>query len=309
MSFSFHEGLPVGLTQNFDLGIFHDAAHVKLQASTGWHSFYIQNNKQVEGIVHFYLEKNQAASPHRSPFGSFIFSDAVTDTVLFDFVRYCENQVVRKSVSSIMLKNQPEVYDTKKNALLLKVLDRLGYRVAVEETSAVIPVSTQMFESGLHKSEKKKLRKCRESACAFEVMPMEQLQKIYGFLEGCREEKGYSLSMPFEEVQKLAKAFPQRIMLTAVIDKNKLAAANISIRVYDHVLYNFYHDHASEYDLLSPVVLLNEGLYQFCQKSKIQFLDLGTSNREGKLNESLLNFKLNLGAQVSRKLTLIKNTD
>jgi hypothetical protein len=41
-------------------------------------------------------------------------------------------------------------------------------------------------------------------------------------------------------------------------------------------------------------------------KGKIQFLDLGTSNIEGELNESLLNFKLNLGAEPSRKLTFTK---
>ena len=137
-------------------------------------------------------------------------------------------------------------------------------------------------------------------------MPLQQLQKIYIFLDACRKEKGYSLSMSYAEIEKLAKVFPERIILTAVIDKNQIVAANISIRVYDHVLYNFYHDHASEYDSVSPVVLLNEGLYQLCQKEKVQFLDLGTSNIEGELNESLLNFKINLGAEPSRKLTFTK---
>lgn len=307
MPFSFHEGLPEGLKLNVDVGIFHDINHLKLQAASGWITFYIQNNRQVEGLVHFHLEKDEAASPYRSPFGSYLFSDAVTERVLTEFTIYCENQLISKKVKSITLKNPPEIYSTEKNKLLLNVFGKLNYQSSKEETSAVITVNDKSFESGLHKSEKKKLRKCREGALTFEIMPSNQLQKIYIFLEACREEKGYSLSMSFEEIEKLANTFPERVILTAVIDNNRLAAANISIRAYDHVLYNFYHDHASEYDLLSPVVLLNEGLYQFCWQNKIQFLDLGTSNIDDKLNESLLNFKLNLGAKASPKLTFIKN--
>lgn len=289
-----------------DPGIFHDPDHLKLQAPAGWHAFYIQHNERVEGLVHTHIETGEAVSPYRSPFGSYLFSDAVTETVLTEFVTYCESRLAGQKVRSIVLKNQPEIYAAEKNMLLVQVLDKLGYTPTKEETSAVIPVNEKPFESGLHKSEKKRLRKCRENALAFEIMPIEQLQKIYIFLEACRKEKGYVLSMAFEEIKKLAQAFPERIVLSAVIDKNQLVAANISIRVYNHVLYNFYHDHASAYDSLSPVVLLNEGLYLFCQENKIQFLDLGTSSLGDKLNESLLNFKLNLGAKASRKLTFTK---
>ena len=52
------------------------------------------------------------------------------------------------------------------------------------------------------------------------------------------------------------------------VKKDELVAANISIRVNEKVLYNFYHDHHQSYNLLSPVVFLNEGLYQFCQQQK-----------------------------------------
>ena len=219
---------------------------------------------------------------------------------------YCEKRLREKEANTITLKNQPEIYSPAKNQLLDAVLHKLGYSILKEETSAVISVNSRAFEAGLHKSERKKLRKCRESALTFDVMPPDQLQKIYGFLEVCRHEKGYALSMSWQEIEKLAATFPQRILLTAVIDKGRIAAANISIRVYNHILYNFYHDHAAEYDSVSPVVLLNEGLYKLCQKDNIQLLDLGTSNIAGSLNESLLNFKLNLGAKASRKLTFTK---
>lgn len=307
MPVTFHEGIPQGLNPDFDLGIFHDPKHLNLQSPTGWHSFYCKNDRALAGLIHFYIENGRASSPCRSPFGSFLFSSTLAEAALPDFIAYCENRLTDRNVKSITLKNQPEAYAVRKNQVLSGILINAGYSIEEEETSAILPVTRESFESGLHKSEKKRLRKCRESSLDFEIVPREQLQKIYIFLEACRKEKGYQLSMSLEEVEKLSAAFPERIMLTAVVDKSRLAAANISIRVYDSVLYNFYHDHASEYDHLSPVVFLNEGLYQFCQSGKIGLLDLGTSNIDGMVNESLLAFKLHLGAQPSPKRTFVKN--
>lgn len=303
--YTFHEGLPQGLKSDFDPGIFHDPKHLNLQSSIGWCSFYIKSGETLAGLIHIHVNNGFATSPFKSPFGSFLFSENLPENVLTGFVSYYENQLIDKKVKSIIVKNQPEGY-SKRNQVLFDVLSKSGYSIAKEETSAILSITEKAFESGLHKSEKKRLRKCRESGLSFEIMPVEQLQKIYVFLEACREEKGYSLSMPFDEIQKLTATFPERILLTAVIDKNHIVAGNISIRVYENVLYNFYHDHASEYDHLSPVVLLNEGLYNFCQKNKISLLDLGTSNIDDKVNESLLAFKLHLGAQPSRKLTFSK---
>lgn len=303
---SFHEGSPEGLALTFDLGIFHHPKHLKLQAASGCTTFYIRNQNSIEGLVHFYIENDQAVSPRRSPYGSFIFSDALTENDLRKFVAFCEKELKKRKINTLTLKNRPEIYAVQKSKLLNDVLTKLNYIVELEETSAIIEVTEQSFDSRLHKSEKKRLRKCRENGLTFEKTDLSQLQKIYTFLDVCRKEKGYSLSMTYPEIQKLAEAFSDRIMLTAVVDKNKIVAANISIQVYQHVLYNFYHDHTSEYDHLSPVVLLNEGLYLFCQENKIEFLDLGTSMIEGKLNESLFNFKVNLGAKASRKLMVRK---
>ncbi len=256
--------------------------------------------------MYFHIENDQAASPRRSPYGSFVFSDTLTESDLLEFVAFCERELKKKKIRTVILKNQPEVYSVQKSKLLNDVLTKLNYYVKLEEISAIIEITDQSFNSGLHKSERKRLRKCRENGLAFEKADLSQLQKIYTFLDACRKEKGYALSMTYPEIQKLVEAFPERIMLTTVVDKNKIVAGNISIRVYQHVLYNFYHDHTSEYDHLSPVVMLNEGLYQFCQENKIKFLDLGTSMIDGKPNQSLFNFKVNLGAKPSKKLMVCK---
>jgi Acetyltransferase (GNAT) domain len=305
-SYTFHEGIPEGLTFHLDLGIFHNPKHLLLQTPIGWNTFYIRKVLAVEGIVHFNLNASEALSPYRSPFGSFLFSDIVNESTLRDFIHYCHEKLLAKKVEYVQIKNQPERYKSNRNQLLETLLRSEGYAIDTEETSAIISVSDQSFESGLHRSEKKRLRKCRESGLTFELASFEKLREIYVFLEACRKDKGYSLSMSLAEMDKLVDVFRDRVLLTKVLDQGRIVAANISLRVYDDVLYNFYHDHTANYDHLSPVVLLNEGLYQFCHKENIKLLDLGTSNLNGKVNESLLEFKLRLGAEPSRKLTFIK---
>ena len=205
-----------------------------------------------------------------------------------------------------MIKNHPEVYAPEKHNMLLEVLLQSGYGIGQEEVSAVIPVTEKSFKSILHRSEKKKLRKSHESDLVFQQLPLQNLSEVYAFLKTCREEKGYTLSMTLGELDAVTKAFPDYFFLNVVKEYDQIIAANISIQVNSTVLYNFYHDHTSSHDVLSPVVFLNEGLYQFCQRHQLYLLDLGTSNANGVVNESLLNFKLRLGAQPSRKLTFVK---
>ncbi len=306
--YSFQEEIPEGFTLDFEAGIFHDQRHLQLQSLSGWRSFVLLNNKKrtIVALVHYHLEGVIAKSPLRSPYGSFIFSKTISDDLLNEFVAFTEMRLKEKGVEVLLLKNPPEVYAPLESELLQRVLLQAAYDVQVEELSAVIPVTERKFESILHVSEKKRLCKCKESGSSFQQVPLENLSSLYSFLKTCREEKGYTLSMSLSELQLVTSVFHNSFFLSTVTIDNQLAAANISIQVNDHVLYNFYHDHKGSFDSLSPVVFLNEGLYQVCQQKKLKLLDLGTSNADGVLNESLLNFKLRLGAQPSRKLTFVK---
>jgi hypothetical protein len=96
-------------------------------------------------------------------------------------------------------------------------------------------------------------------------------------------------------------------VLFGVFQDDKVVAASIAIRVTTQVLYNFYCDHDNQYDAVSPVVFLIEGIYQYCASQKIPLLDLGTSAVAGKPNFGLLEFKMRLHGQPTAKLTFQKN--
>ena len=304
--YSFQEGIHAGSVLDFERGIFSDPKHLHLQAQSGWHSFSILNdsNHKIVALVNFHIADYQAVSPFKSPYGSYIFSDDVSTQLLTDFILFVEQKLKEKGVKSTVLKNSPEVY---RNNLLENVLLSMHYKIKNEETSAVISVTDNPLEEKLHRTKKSRLKKTEELGLAFKQLSLDHFDDVYAFLKAKREEKKYSLSMSSEDLKKVMETFPESFFLHAIQDKDALVATSISIQVEKHVLYTFYYDHAMEYDHVSPIVMLCDGLYGFCQQHQISLLDLGTSNIDGKLSESLLDFKVSLGAQPSRKLTFVKS--
>lgn len=302
--YSLQEGIPEGFAFDFDAGIFFDIKHLQLQSVTGWHSFVMLNHEQrtIDALLHVYVEKEKAISPLRSPYGSFIFSENVPQIQLSEFIRYTEKSLAERGGQSLLLKNPPEIY----NPLLYKLLLESGYLIHLEETSAVIGVDGRKYAENLNQSKKSLLKKCHDNQLHLQQFSLDRLSEVFDFLKKCYTEKGYAISMTFEEVQKVTQLFPESFFLHVVFHNEQMVAACISIRVKQTVLYTFYYNHLKEYDFMSPIVFLIEGLYQFCQEKNIQLLDLGTSNKGDQINEPLLNFKISLGAQRSRKITFVK---
>jgi hypothetical protein len=306
---SFQDGIPSGFAPDFDSGIFHHPQHLLLQAPEGWHTYALLNNAQklVEGIIHYHIEGAEAKSPYRSPYGSFLFSERVSENQLTEFVKFTEQKLKEERVQRISLKNPPEVYAPQQSVLLNNVLQVSGYVIAAEETSAIISIRDLSFDQILHRSKKSRLKKCHDQQFSFVSLPLIRLSEVYDFIDSCREEKGYTLSMSKAELRQVANAFSNVFFLHVVMDDHQPVAASISIQINKSVLYTFYYDHAEQYDALSPVVFLCEGLFSFCQQNQIALLDLGTANKDGKPNLPLLDFKLSLGAQPASKLTFVKN--
>jgi lipid II:glycine glycyltransferase (peptidoglycan interpeptide bridge formation enzyme) len=308
VDFRVREGLPQFFTGHSVEDIFHHSNHLKLQAADGWNSFsMVDEEQQVVAAMHFHIGAGMARNPYRAPYGSFYFSEKLTDDQLNEFIFSIGMQLESRGVTQIHIKTPPAAYPYVKSDGLCRALKQAGYRVDADEISAIIFVKHDPFNSILHASERKRLRKCEEADFTFHLLPLDQLEEVYNFLKVHRQKKDYALSMSFEDLKRTVEVFPDRFVLSIIRDGQKWAAANISVIVNPEVLYNFYHDHDEVYNQYSPVVMLVGGLYRFCQENGIKLLDLGTSQTGNKVNQSLLDFKLRLGARPSPKLTFVRN--
>lgn len=280
-----------------------------LQDPDGWHTFFTLNRKykQIDALLHVNLRDNVAHSPLKSPFGSIEYSETIQPLILYRFLEFVESRLRAKLVSKIILKNPPQAYRPHHAALLYTFLFNHGYRVADAEVGAVINVTSEKFQNSLHAWEKRRHKQAHAAGLTFKALSVEQLGEIYLFILGCRMKKGYKLSMSLHELKKTVLQFPSNFLVFGVFQAEKLVAASIAVLVYESILYNFFSDHSDEFDQLSPMVVLIEGLYNFGYENNVQLLDLGTSAVDGKPNFGLLDFKMHLGAKPTPKFTFEKN--
>lgn len=295
--------------RNYPVSLFHLPEHLALQTNSGLKSFYVlhEKSRKLFAEVHFHCHGPLAGSPLRAPFGSYLFSESLPPDALFDFIHFTQKELKKAKIENLLLKVAPAPYYPGQHNVLVPLLLNLNYTVQQAEISSVIPVTEKPFTEVIDPWENRKLRQAREAELVTRLMHGENLEMVYTFILHCRQQKEYSLSMTLDEVKTVVQKFSDRFILLGVFDQDKLAAAAIAIRVTDHVLYNFYSDHHSNYDHLSPAVMLIESEYAYCQGRGLSLLDLGTSSVDGKLNFPLLDFKRRLGGRPSPKYTFVKN--
>jgi Acetyltransferase (GNAT) domain len=304
----FTDTLPSNIDIGFEVSLFNQRQHRSMQSQTGWHSYFVINNKhkRLEGCVHFHIENSIARSPYKAPFASFEFAETIPLEQRYDFVRFSEDRLRQLGVETIIVKNPLRAYDPSNLALLEVFLLNNGWNVEAAEVGCMID-SRRPVEHLFDSWESRKLRQANDAGLVFKSLPAERLDEAYLFILACRKKKNYSLSMSLTDLRTAFESFPEQYGLYGLYHETELIAASLTVQVTSQVLYHFYTDHDDRFDKLSPVVFLTVQLLKEAVRKNIRYLDLGTSAYEGIPNFGLLNFKVRLGGTPSSKLTFVKS--
>jgi len=260
--------------------------------------FYLQDTSELVCLGHigFSLLEGQALSPFKAPFGGFSLSQDVGSTEISFFIFEVLRKLKDRGVHLVEIKTAPGCYDKSSN-LLVENMRHIGFSQLDAFEYQAIPISGDDYERCLDKMELRKLAKCRNESFEFGKLPKHKLADVFDFIKTQRENKQYEFSMEWTEL-KLAQKLNSETYVPFVVKHNeKIIAATIGIMATNKILYNFSPAHHQDYDQFSPVVMLSEGLYNYCQFEQLKFLDLGTSYLKGKINEGLYQFKSRLGGQ------------
>lgn len=300
--------IPVGFKLEYEPSLYNTLEHRALQSSSDWHSYHIirKDKEKVISSISFCVKKEVAYSPLSAPYGFFEIADAASASILYDFILYCEADLLRHSVKRILIKGYPEGRNVKMHNMLTVLLFNHQYKVSNAELGALLRIDETSFEDKIDQWERRKLKQALKAKLSFKSISIKKLNEVYQFIQTCREERGHQLSMSLDELFLTAKKLKDSFFCFGAYHNGKLIAASISIRESKSIQYNFYSAHSRESDGLSPMVFLVSQLYKDCKKNKIRLLDLGTSALGGKPNFSLIDFKLRLGAAPSMKLTFEK---
>lgn len=299
--------LSENLTYAYERWLFHYAGHLHLQSPTQWKTFYAINNTRstIDAHLHVHVSGRRAVSPLRAPFGSYQFAPAIQLVTLDNFVAFTMTCLREHGIDELEVTNPPTAYLPGTLDLLSTFLINQGFEISRAEPGAVLDVNKD-FRKGLNDWERRRIGQAEKAGLTFRLVPMDELESVYSFILACRTERGYDLSIDWETLRKTVEAFPDRFILFAVMHQSVTAAAAIAINAGNGVLVNFHSAHPHDYDHLSPVVMLLEGMTNYARENGYRLLDLGTSAVDGKPNFGLLDFKIGVGGLVTTKFTFRK---
>ena len=291
-------------------GFFFNSAEHLCQQS--FHPFYVitalnQATRQADARCAFFVEPGRASSPIAAPFGSVEFINTLSDAVLSALIDALIDEAQLTGVPVLRLVNYPHCYAPEQAYRLTKHLLQRGFRVIASDQNSYLPVTSAAFENLINASERRRLQKCQRAGFQFLHWRYPDVDEVTSFLVRTRQQRGYSFSLPPEQLSDLLRRFPEQFPVFIVKDGSAIAALAVTVRVRDDILYNFLPASSLDYHAHSPMVLLTDGLFAYCQQRQIRLLDLGVSldgNHQPKA--SLMRFKRNLGAQDSPKLTFEK---
>jgi hypothetical protein len=308
VSMTFHAGpTPPGYRLDYEPYLFNTKEHRALQAREGWEEFHLlsETSKKIVASVSFHVKDSVAKSPFRAPFGGFEYGKEVNVEPIFSFIADVERALIKKGVREIEILCPPELYSLNQPFLTISLLNQ-GYQIILAEPGACIEVDKISLAEKMSKDKRARLRQCEKLGLAFKKLDLKNLETAYSFIANCREKQGRQLSMSFCNLLKTVQTLPKSFFIVGVFDQKKMIGACICVRVSPSIVYTFYSAHDDSYDKISPRVFLLDNLYRFCQKNKVELLDLGTSALDSKPNFPLLDFKLRVGATLTQKFKFKK---
>lgn len=288
---------------------FNNADHIG-QQSTGPFCVITALNQltgQADARCTFFVEPDRAVSPVAAPFGSIEFTRNLPEAVLSALIDALIDEARSTGAPMLQLVNYPHCYAPEQARRLTEQLFLHDFRVVATNPTFFLPITSNAFENTIVASERRRLQKCRRAGLQFAHWYRPDVDVVTSFLVKTRQQRGYSLTLPSDRLGYLIQTFPSQFSVFTVTDGSTLTALTVAVQVRDDILYNFLPASDPTYHAYSPMVLLTDGLFGYCQQRQIRLLDLGTSldaNHQPK--PSLMRFKRNLGAQESPKLTFEK---
>jgi predicted N-acyltransferase len=208
------------------------------------------------------------------------------------------------SATRLTVKTPPALYDPYQHRILHHCYLSTGFRPVRTISNHYIFITAANFRSTIRTSELRRLKKSVKHRFVAGRESTISPNDIVKFLRHCLDQNGYRLSLPERRLRTLLDAFPDDFLVFTVKEEGRLIAAAITVRVNHRVLYYYISGFLPEYRTFSPIVILMESIYEFCQQNHFKLFDLGPSlDHEGRHKPSLAKFKQNIGGVECAKIT------
>ncbi|MCF0039289.1 GNAT family N-acetyltransferase [Dyadobacter fanqingshengii] len=251
---------------------------------------------------------NVWVSPPHAPFGGIQCDVGCQESELVFLLGCIKHWVQSQSGEKLVVKTAPSCYYTTLDSLRHIPYLITGFIPIQTCLNSFISVSSSDFYAQIRPAERRRLKKASNSGFEAGLASGLASSVIYEFLEKCRNQMGYRISLTLSQLETLRQNFPDRYLIFTVMAGSEIVALTLTVRANSRVLYNFLCSDMPAYRAYSPTVMLMEAVYNYCRQQNIEILDLGISlDQNGDFKPSLHRFKKNIGGQDCLKLTYEMN--
>lgn len=287
--------------------LFHKPAFFQLHARESGRYYQWTDGRRILGVIHFTeLEKGVWRSPARGTFAGYAWDQDLSVEQIFAFHDAVETDLVTNGAHRIEILLAPMAHDPILFSNLTYLLRTRGYATEICDLNHAIAISTVPLAERMTYGNRKRLRKAEREGLVARRVGAEHLPAVYDAIAANRVAKGNTVSMRLDQLEEMARIFPDSMILFGMEANDGFAASAVCLRLSDAILYVFYWGDRPGHAALSPVVALADAIYTYCQDAGITLLDVGTSTIDHEPNFGLIQFKRGLGFTESLKVRLVK---
>ncbi len=286
--------------------LFHAPAFFRLHDSGRGRYFEWVVDGVARACVHFTPAGGGAVwrSPARGTYGGYAFDPALRPEDLFAFRSGVEARLAELGARQLELLPAPMAHDPVAYANQLYMLHAAGYVTGQCDLNHSLAVGPVPLAERMSRNNAKRLRKCHREGLVGARLELTSLREVHETLEANRTHHGHQVSMTLEQLEKMALAFPEAMLLFGALDGRQLAASAVCLRVNTRTLYVYAWGDRPGYEAFSPVVSVADVIHRHCQAHGVETLDAGTSTVDRAPNFGLIRFKRGLGFTESLKVRM-----
>ena len=181
------------------------------------------------------------------------------------------------------------------------VVDSMHYHKVLDQNQHInIP---NWKHKSMSKGNQKKVKQLMKLDVYYKTASLREVDLCYRILEENRNTKGVNVSMSKNEIKNCLLVWPENYKLVYLEKEKEVLAVAFTVDLAPTIRYVLYWADNIYYRNYSPVAYLCTKIIEEAARNKITILDLGISSHNGVVNEGLIRFKANLGAESSIKPT------
>lgn len=262
-------------------------------------------NEQLAAVLYFGLSGDlSASSPYSSPFSLVIIFKELTESDIHYFLEHIVIKLKSNGTKDIKILLFPNHYNPKLYLLLSKVLFSLGFTVDFIDVNSYIDLlaftNLENYIDTIGSSYRKKYKKALRNNLAFKEIDSPEYFSAYNVIKINRESKGFPLNLSYDHLLELIEHGILDFRIFGVFEDSDLIASAFIIE-FNSIAYVLYWGDLIEKRDMSPMSLLIPGIVSYYLSKDYKEIDLGTSSKNGIINEGLLRFKDSILASRSFK--------